>query len=135
MNYAKACDGLLNTFKDVQFTLTGSWADCERLCKRCEIFRPLINTYFEDPSILEINANNEIFLLRETEKLLRSIFGFVNELMQRSSYYGATELSARLAFTGDIARLTHQITKLSMAMNLPVDDFDTDTRRKEDLEV
>jgi hypothetical protein len=135
MNSAIACESLLIKLQQVRMNLNGNWADCDRLCRRCEIFSQIVLAVRENPNILDINKNNERMLLGELEKTLRTVLNFVNEFSQRPSYQGITEYGVRQAYIGDIAKFTHQMTRLSTALSLPHEDIDTDTRRKEDLEV
>jgi hypothetical protein len=113
---------------------SNTWADCTRLCQRCEVFSKLIFELKNFPNLLEETDDNEQQLVVELEKTLIAAEAYVADFATRHSFKGMTEPSFRQGCSTDFSKLSHRLTKLSQDLSINT-DIDYDILRHEDLEV
>eukprot|EP01040_Poterioochromonas_malhamensis_P003478 gene3478-3715_t len=110
-----------------------SWADCNRLCIRAEVFASLVMELKNFPNMLEETDEHEQELIIELEKTLVAAEAYVADFVTRTSFKGVTEPSFRQGSSSDFAKISQKLTKLSQDLSI-VQDFDYDQMRQEDLE-
>lgn len=111
-----------------------TWADCYRMCSRCEVFAKLIMELKNFPNMLEETDDHEQELIVELEKTLIAAEAYVADFATRHSYKGMTEPSFRQGCSMDFAKLSQKLTKLAQDLSI-INDVDYDLMRQEDLEV
>jgi hypothetical protein len=126
------CNKLLTKIGSAKYAVEGNYPDLSRLCERAEGFQQMLEDLSSNPKD-EVEEEVQTSVT-ELGKTFKQIVNFIHDHTDRKKQFGTTELSYRINYVGDLARLTLALTRNAESLNVP-SETDGENRRKEDCEV